>query len=77
MSGKGFERLGLESDGLPTSLNTSGAGVGKSLLGKGGTGGGKVSEKAAETDETGVGRAPLIVRLIADVRTPKTPFDGV
>ena len=36
-----------------------------------GTGERKVSEKAADADEAGVGNEPLIVRLIADVRTPK------
>jgi len=71
MPGRGFERLGLGSEGIPTSPNTSETEGGSSLLGNGGTGGGKVSEKAADTDETGVGREPLMVRLIADVRTLK------
>ena len=31
--------------------------------------------KAADADETGVGRVPLIVRFITDIRTPKTPSD--
>ena len=56
---------------VPMSPNTSGTEVGRSLSGSGGTGGRKVSEKAADADETGVGNEPLIVRLIADVRTPK------
>lgn len=76
ISGRGFERLALERAGTPTSLNTSEARVGKSLLGTGGTGGGKESEKAADTEETGVGRGPLIVRLMVDVRTPKRRSDG-
>lgn len=39
MSGRGFKRLGLGIEGVPTSPNTSEAGVGKSLLGNGGRGG--------------------------------------
>lgn len=62
MSGSGFRRLGLESKGAPGPPNTSGVGLGRSLLGKGGTGGGKGSEKTADADETGVRRVPLIVR---------------
>jgi len=71
MLGRGFERLELGSGGIPTSPNTSETVAGSSLLGNGGTGGGKVSEKMADADETGVGNEPLIVRLIADVRNPK------
>ena len=63
MSGSGFERLGLATDGVPVSLNTSEVEDCGSLLGKGGTGGRKVSEKAADADEMGVGIEPLIVRL--------------
>lgn len=70
ISGRGFEKLGLGTESAPTSPNTSDMGVGSSLPGNGGTGGRKVSEKGADTDETGVGSEPLIVRLIADVRTP-------
>lgn len=77
ISGRGFERLGLERDGTPASPNTSRSEVGSSLLGNGGTGGGRVSMKAADADETGVGRVPLIVRFITDIRTPKTPSDGM
>lgn len=76
ISGRGFKRLAPEREGTPMSPNTSEAGVGMSLLGTGGTGGGKVSEKAADADGTGVGREPLIVRLIADVKTQKTPTEG-
>ena len=71
MEGKGFERLGLGIEDVPTSVNMSETGVGSSLSGNGGTGGGKLSEKVADADETGVGSEPLIVRLIADVRMPK------
>lgn len=71
IEGRGFERLRLGTEDAPTSPNTSGTEVGRSLSGSGGTGGRKVSEKAADADETGVGNEPLIVRLIADVRTPK------
>jgi len=76
MSGRGFERLGVGSEGIPTSPNTSETKGGRSLSGNGGTGGGKVSEKAADTDETGVGKELLIVRLIADVRIPKRCLTG-
>jgi len=71
MSGRGFKRLELGSEGIPTSPKTSETGFGSSLLGNGGRGGGKGSEKAADSDETGVGTEPLIVRLITDIRTPK------
>ena len=67
--GKGFERLGPGPEDVPVSPNTSEMEVGSSLLGNGGTGGRKVSEKGPDTDETGVWNEPLIVRLIADVRT--------
>ena len=73
--GRGFERLGLGSKGMPLSLNTSETAVGSSLLGNGGTGGGRVSEKVAEADEMGVGGEPLMVRLITDVRITKTPSE--
>jgi len=63
MSGSGFERLGLGTEGVPVSPNTSEAEDWGSLLGNGGTGGRKVSENAADADETGVGIEPLIVRL--------------
>jgi len=62
MSGSGFERLGLGIEGVPGSPNTSEEDWG-SLMGNGGTGGRKVSEKTADADETGVGIEPLIVRL--------------
>jgi hypothetical protein len=78
MSGRGFERLGLGSEGTPTSPNTSEAGTGSSLSGSGGTGGGKIDERVGDADETEVGSEPLIVRLIADVRKPKkTLSDGL
>ena len=76
MSGRGFERLGLGSEGIPTSPNTSETEGGSSLLGNGGTGGGKVSEKVADIDETGVERELLMVRLIADVRMSKRCLTG-
>lgn len=76
MPGRGFERLGGSSEGVPTSPNTSEKGAGSSLLGNGGTGGGKVSEKAADADEMGVGREPLMVRLITDVRMSKRCLAG-
>ena len=63
MSGSGFERLGLGTEGVPVSPNTSEVEDWGSLLGNGGTGGRKVSENAADADETGVGTEPLIVRL--------------
>ena len=71
MEGRGFERLGLGAEDVPTSPNTSEMGVGSSLLGNGGTGGGKLSEKMADVDETCVGSEPLMVRFISDVRMPK------
>ena len=75
MSGRGFRRFGLGSEGIPTSPNTSETGFGSSLLGNCGRGGGKGYGKAAGTDETGVGIEPLMVRLMTDVRTPKTLSD--
>ena len=63
MSGRGFERLGLGIEGVAGSPNTSEVEDWGSLLGNGGTGGRKVSEKAADADEIGVGIEPLIVRL--------------
>jgi len=63
--------FGLNAGGVPVSPNTSEGEVWGSLLGNGGTGGRKVSKKAADADETGVGTVPLIVRLTADVRKPK------
>ena len=41
MPGRGFERLGLGSGGIPPSRNTSEKDGGSSLLGKGGMGGGR------------------------------------
>jgi len=73
MSGRGFERLGLGTEGVPVSPNTSEVEPGCSLFGNGGTGGWKVSEKATDANETGVGIEPLIVRLITGVRKTKTP----
>jgi len=63
MSGSGFERLGLGTEGVPVSPNTSEVEDWGSLFGNGGTGGRKVSENAADADETGIGIEPLIVRL--------------
>jgi len=71
MSGRGFERLWLGSEGIPLPPNRSETEVGSSFSGNGGTGGEKVSEKAADTDETGIGIEPLMVRLITDVRIQK------
>jgi hypothetical protein len=75
--GRGFKRLEVEREGTPTSPNTSEAEVRISLLGTGGTGGGKESGKVEDTDATGVlGKEPLIVRLMTDVRIPKRPSNG-
>lgn len=76
MSGRGLERLGLGSEGIPASQNTSETEVGMSLSGNGGTGGVNVSEKATGTDETGVGGKPLMVRLITDVRITQRCLTG-